>query len=133
MKNSHKKPCAGIQRLARLCIQHLQFTDCFADAHGHSGYGHRGHTKGFGQRADFPRQQAQEANKQQAQQFSRHLATQFEQLSARKQQLNAQVAELNKIYQDALNKPYALTRMWTGIKDFCSISPKQANKRNPKP
>ena len=72
--------------------------------------------------------QAQEANKQQALQFSRLLGTQFEQLSARTQQLNAQVAELNKIYLHALNKPSAMRRMWTGIKNLFTASSKPVNK-----
>ena len=73
--------------------------------------------------------QAQEENKQQAQQFSRHLATQFEQLSARTQQLNTQITELNKIYQDALNKPSLFKRVWTGIKASFSVSTKPVNKK----
>ena len=73
--------------------------------------------------------QAQEANKQQAQEFSRLLATQFEQLSARTQQLNTQVTELNKIYQDALNKPSLFKRVWTGIKASFSVSTKPVNKK----
>ena len=73
--------------------------------------------------------QAQEANKQQAQEFSRHLATQFEQLSARTQQLNTHVKELNKIYQDALNKPSVFNRISASIKRFFSVSTKPVSKK----
>lgn len=72
---------------------------------------------------------AQEVNKLQAQQFSRLLTTQFEQLSARTQQMNVQIAELNKIYQDALNKPSVWKQMGTGIKHFFTVPPKPVSKK----
>ena len=60
--------------------------------------------------------QVQEAYKQHVHALSDHLSKQFDQISVHTQQLNLQVAELNRIYQSALDKPHALIQIWTSVK-----------------
>lgn len=75
--------------------------------------------------------QVQEAYKQHVQSLSNHLSKQFEQISVHTQQLNLQVAELNKIYQSALDKPHVLVQIWTYVKGVFVAIQKRNSKKNP--